>query len=319
MVKKFVAIKTSLLLAMLIISIFTALSFNASARIFKIEPIISVTHEKPTEKVIPKGGVLNINLSTSFTLTGIGSTLVQKRGLLKDSAITITLDVSTDYDWADVSITNSPATLKVSEPDTKWYSEIQLAVTEKAPAFILGKVTVTARSSRLDGLVFFIEEITETFEVPFEVGYWGATSIDLTADTFEVAPYNTTKIPMNIKNLGNGITQVHLEIIESPVNWNISLPDSIILEPFEGEKTVFLEVITDHEFEEETIKIKTIAHYLGQPNLQGHSEIITFTIKNDGSYKDPSNDTFEIDTTMLAIMLLIILVIILIVVFIKRK
>jgi hypothetical protein len=321
MAKKFMAIKTSFVLAMLIMSMFAALSFSASARIFKIEPILNFEYDTPTENVIPMGDVLTINISTSFSLSGVGANFVQKRSLLKNSEIIIKLNVSTDNDWVYANIIDPLATLRVSQAGETWESTLQISVSEEAPAFTLDKVTVTATSSNLAGFLFNIEEKTEIFEVPFEIGYWGVVSYNACdGNYFEVTPYNITRIPINIKNLGNGATVVNLEVVESPENWNISIPSSIILQPFEEEEQqVFLEVLTDHTFDEETIQIKTTSHYLGSPNLQGTSEILTFDIINDGSYKEPS-DGFEINIVILAIILVLLIIFIMVVViFIKRK
>ncbi|MDG6219526.1 MAG: hypothetical protein QCI00_08815, partial [Candidatus Thermoplasmatota archaeon] len=293
MAKKFVAIKTTLILAVIIISIFNALSFTASARIFKVEPIITVTHDRTTENVIPISGVLDINLSTSFTLTGIGATWVQTSSLLKDSAITVTLDVSTSHDWVDVSITNSPATLKINEPGTKWRSNIQLTVTEKAPAFTLGKVTVTARSSRLAGLGFIIEEKIETFEVPFEIGYWGVVSINPAGNFKEISPLESAVFPIELNNVGNGVTYVAIEPIgEIPSGWVISSPSSRILQSDDiagqdGHKsTIYLTIKPPFDFgihnKRETFKVRFTTHLLGRPDLPGQGETITFTVQSVG-------------------------------------
>ncbi|MDG6219070.1 MAG: hypothetical protein QCI00_06480, partial [Candidatus Thermoplasmatota archaeon] len=290
-----------------------------SARIFPIEPVITVTHDTIKENVIPDKG-LDINLSTSFTLTGFGATFVQTRSLLKDDPIIIGLNVSTDHDWADASITNSPAVLKINEPGTTWHSNVQVTVTEQAPAFTLGKVTVTAKSNSIPGLVFIIGEKIERFEVPFEVGYYPLLKTKLEdGASYEVAPYNLTKIPITIKNLGNGDTNVTLNIIEEPENWNVSLPHSVIIKAFEGEEQVFLEVLTDHDFEEETIKIQTMPTYSGRPDVQGQAEGITLTIINDGSYIEPSEETFQIDGTIIAIVLLVIILTVVGILFFMKK
>jgi hypothetical protein len=294
MAKKFLAIKTSLILAILIISLFAALSFNASARFLRTTPIITVTHDRTTENVIPISGVLNINLSTSFSLTGIGANFVQYQSLLKDSAITITLDVSTEHDWVDASITNSPATLKVNEPGKTWRSEIQLTVTEKAPAFTLGKVTVTATSSKLAGIGVVIEERTETFEIPFEIGYWGVVSINPTEGNFkEIGPRSEAAFPVELYNVGNGVTYIAIEPIDPiPSGWVISGPSSRILQSDDiagqegARSTIFMTIKPPFDFgvhnKRETFKVRFTTHLLGRPDLPGQSEVVTLTVQSVG-------------------------------------
>lgn len=321
MKKELKIIHFTLLIGIIFFGISLSITPSVSARIFPIEPVITVTHERPTEPVIPLSEVLNINLSTSVTLSGSGANFVQTRSLLKDNQMIIGLNVSTEHDWADVSITNSPAVLKINEPGTIWPSTVQVTVSEQAPAFTLGKVTVTAKSDSITGFIFTIEEKIERFEIPFEVGYWGVIETTLEDGHFyELAPYNLTKIPITIKNVGNGDTNVFLNVKEEPENWNVSLPHSVTLEAFEGkDQVLFLEIVTDHDFEEETIKIQTMPSYVGSPDVQGKTEVITLTIINDGSYIEPSEETFQIDGTIIAIVLLVIIIVVLgILIFMKK-
>jgi hypothetical protein len=295
MTKHFKVVKTTLITGVILVSLFTAFIPSSLAGIINVEPLMIVTHDRAEENVIPKSGVLEVNLSVTLALTGIGVGFVESYSLLKNSDLEITLEVEEDYDWIDASVTNSPAKIKIGESGTPYTSaRLSLTVTEKAPAFTLGKVKIIATSSRLRGLLFNIAEKTEIFEVPFEVGYWPVVNYELPKGNFiEIGPLDTADFPIEIDNLGNGVTYVAIEIVEIPVgDWSVSVPSSVTLRSDanageEGTKaTVHLSIKPPYGFgfhnERRTFKVKFTPQYLGNPNLLGQSEIITFNVQNVG-------------------------------------
>ncbi len=298
MTKSLKRIKTGIIIGIFIVSIFAAFTSNASAGFINVKPIINVRHDRAEENVIPKSGVLEIDLKTTFTLTGVGATFVQSASssLLKNSAVTISLQVENNHDWVDASITNQPAKLKINEPGTEWSSSLQLTVTEKAPAFTLGKVRIVATLSELSGILFNIEEKTEVFEVPFEVGYWPVIKYELPEGNFkETGPLDTVDFPVKLKNLGNGVTHVKIEPINFPgEEWTVSVPSSITLKSDDlvgeqnTEATIHVTVKPPYGFgfhnDRTNFKVKFTPIYLGsnESALTGDTEIITFNVQSVG-------------------------------------
>ena len=169
-----------------------------------------------------------------------------------------------------------------------------LTVTEKAPAFTLGKVTIIATSTSLKGLLFNLQETTEVFEVPFEIGYWSVVNYELKEGNFkEVGPLDTAVFPIELKNLGNGVTYVSIEPIDSlEEGWTVSVPSSVTLksDDIAGQEgtstTVRLTIKPPYDFgfhnDRKTFKVRFTPSYLGNPNLAGQSEVITFNIQSIG-------------------------------------
>ena len=280
-------------MGILLVSIFAIFATNTSAGFVKVEPLISVTHPRADENVIPKSGVLDIPLNTSFELTGIGAGFVETSSLLRDSSVTITLKVEEKNDWIDASITNSPAIIKIGGAARPWASRLSLTVTEKAPAFSLGVVRISATSSELPGLFFNIAEKIQYFEVPFEVGYWPVVNYEIPEGNFkEIGPLDTADFPIELGNLGNGITYVSIEIVEMPGNdWSVSVPSSVTLGSGvygeEGSKaSVHLTIKPPYGFgfhnERKTFKVKFTPQYLGRPDLVGQSETMIFNVQSVG-------------------------------------
>ncbi len=309
-------IKKSMLMILVIFSgILLSCTPTVSAGLIDVEPVINVTYRTTDELAIPQNNALNITLITSISFNGIGANFVQNSpfSLLKDSSVTIELLLEEDYEWATARLTNTPAEIKISENESYWISTLQISVTEKAPAFTLGKIKIIANSSKVQGLLFDIGEKTAEVEIPFEVGYSSVVTYDLPEGNFrEIAPYNTTKIPINITNLGNGATNLQIELVESPENFIIDLPTSITLDAFDGKEQIFLEITAgNHEFENKQIKINCTSNYLGSPILRGATTTLTFNVQNDGSYEEPSDeDGIKIDASIISIIVLAIIMIV---------
>ena len=77
MKKNFRSAKTGVILGLILISMFVAIVPNASAGILKINPSLSVQHTRPDDNIIPKSGLLIINLTINAIPTGIGATFLQ--------------------------------------------------------------------------------------------------------------------------------------------------------------------------------------------------------------------------------------------------
>jgi len=296
MTKRLKCVKTSLIMAVLLFSIFAVFAPSSSAKLLTVSPLITITHDK-ADNIIPRSGTLEINLSVSLVLSGIGSTYVETRSLLASSPISITLEVEEQYDWIDASISNSNAEIKISETGKAWEaSRVTLTVTEKAPAFTLGKVKIIAKSQKLSGILFEIESVTATADVPFEVGYWPVVNFELPEGNFkEIGPLDTADFPIEINNLANGMTDVRIEVLDGPEgDWVVSLPSSVKLSDFLTEErkksTIHLTIKPPFGFgfhnDRASFKIKFTPQYfganVGRPELMGQPEIIQFNVQSIG-------------------------------------
>lgn len=297
MAKKFRAIKTTLILMILIVSIFTALTFSASARIFKIDPIITISPGR-AENVIPRSGVLDIDVTVAVSLSGFGASFVSgDRSVIKDSAIAIQLSATTAHDWIQATIVNSLLEVRVGDVGSEraiLHTRVQLTVTEKAPAFTMGEVIITAKTNRIPGIGFVIEEKTYIETVPFEIGYWGVVSISSPKGNFiEIGPLDSAVFPIDIINLGNAVTRILIEPIgDIPEGWVVSVPATDIIPSddvagSQGARTrVYLTIKPPFDFgihnQRQSFKVSFITHYIGQPHLRGESQTELFTVQSVG-------------------------------------
>lgn len=319
MKEKFRILKTVFIFGLVFFSIFAIITPNTSAGIIKIKPLITVTYPSSSENVIPNSGVLLIELSTTFQLMGIGATAVKSYSLLKDTSISIELKVEGKENWIDASIDNPLVSMTLQDTLPK-PSTLKITVTENAPAFSLGKVTISATSKEQPGLLFNIAKETYYFDVSFIVGYWPVVSYQMPkGNLMEIGPLDTADFEIELENLGNGITYVGIEPIEIPQgDWSINIASSVTLaSPVQNKAgakaTVHLIIKPPYGFgfhnERETFKVRLTPQYLGRPDLRGQEEIITFNVQNIGMSPGAG---FEIP------LIVIILVIIAIVIYFYR-
>ncbi len=292
MKKNFRTVKTGIIFGVLLFSLFAVFIPSSSAGPVKIKPLINVTYPTAEENLIPLSGALEIPLYTTFALTGPLASIVEKRSLLKNTAIQIELKVVSTEDWCEASISNHlvQLTLGYTEP---FQSTLIVTVTENAPAFAQGIVKISATSKEQPSLLFSIAEETFEFDVSFIIGYWSVVSYQMPKGTLmEVGPLDTADFEIEIENLGNGPTYVAIEIIDIPEgDWSINIASSVQLSSavYGGEgttKTVHLIVKPPYGFgfhnERENFKVKFTPYFLGRADLVGQEEIITFNVQNIG-------------------------------------
>ena len=178
--------------------------------------------------------------------------------------------------------------------DTEPFStSVIITVTEKAPAFKQGKVTIRATSDERSSLFFKINKYVNTYTVPFEVGYWPVVNCRSKGGNFkEIGPLDTAKFEIEIENFGNGPTYVDCEIIDMPEGeWTANIDSrvtlgSAALESANTKATIHLVVKPPYGFgfhkDIENIRVKFTPSYVGKPEFVGTEEIKTFTVQSVG-------------------------------------
>jgi hypothetical protein len=284
-------VKTGIIFGILLMSLFIAFVPTTSAGIVSVPPLINVTYPAQEENIVPNGGVLEIPLSTTFTLTGFWASFAEN-GILKSSVVQIELKVIEKPDWCEASISNPLAQLKIGQVDP-YQSRLTLTVNENAPAFQQGTVRISATSKITKGLFFNIGSETVEFDISFIIGYWCVVTYELPQGTLvEVGPLDTADFQIDIQNIGNGPTYVGIEILDIPKDdWSVSVASSVqlaspVYEAGGTEKTVHLKIKPPYGFgfhnERRSFRVRFTPYYLGLTGLVGQPETITFNVQNIG-------------------------------------
>jgi len=285
------SVKTGIIFGTLLLSLFIAFLPTTSAGFLNVPPLINVTYPIQNENVIPNSGVLDIPLSTTFTLTGPWASAAEK-GLLGTTVVQIELKVIQKPDWCTASISNPLAQIKVGQPEP-YPSTLTVTVNENAPAFQQGVVRISATSKIQRSVLFNIGEETVEFDISFIIGYWSVVSYDMPDGTLvEVGPLDTADFQIDIENIGNGPTYVGIEIVDIPEDeWSVNIASSVQLAAavYQGggtKKTVHLKIKPPYGFgfhnDRKTFGVKFTPSYLGKPELIGQTETIYFNVQNIG-------------------------------------
>lgn len=321
----FQTFKTRIFFAIILLSIFIAFIPSVSAGFINVDPLITVTYSPIEENLIPNSGVLDIPLSTYFTLTGRFAKFVEQRSRLKDTPVNIELKIFKTEEWCIANISNPDVQLTPQQTEP-FISRLSVSVTEEAPAFTQGVVTISATSKLQSGIIFNIAEQTVEFDVSFVNGYWSAVSYHLPeGNNFKIGPYDTAHFPVDIENNGNGPTFVKIELLDYPKEkWTIDIVSNVSLSsPIDtGEdtsKTVNLlikpKMSPDWNKETKTFGVKFTPWYLGMPDLKGQEEIIYFNVQKIGSL----NNLEDTENNFLIIIITVIILVIIISTIIRRK
>ena len=292
MTKNFRTVKTGIIFGILLFSLLAVFASNASAALIKVEPLIIIESTPAEENVIPNSGVIIVELKVYFKLTGAFGPSVETRSLLKGTTIGIHLEVEETDPWIDANLKDDLVMMRIGD-DTPYSTSVQITVTEQAPAFKQGEVKIRATSPSLSSLLFTIKEHSNTFKVPFVVGYWPVVDYTAVRGNFmEIGPLDTADFEIEIENLGNGPTYVAIEIVEMPEGeWSANIDSSVILSSavYGGEgtkKTVHLVIKPPFGFgfhkDIENFKVKFSPSYLGQAQLVGQIEPKTFSVQSVG-------------------------------------
>jgi hypothetical protein len=285
-------------------------------KLFAAPPLIIIEYEPQEENVMPNSEVFEIPLEVSCTLSGPFRKWQTR--WLRDRPIEIELSILEKPEWCYANITNPTIDVVVDDTEPS-KTGITLTITEKAPAFQQGTIKIRATNKELSGIFFTRVPKTEyDYDISFEIGYWPMLNYSTNNTEMEIPPLNETYIPIKIKNLGNGVTKVLIEIEEVPEKWNVTYPTSVTLASAisgQGNETeINIKVKPPKDFSTRTINVSLTSHYLGNPEIEGQTGNLQIVLKNDGSLKGEG-----FDITLLIIIIVVIFLLVIVSIFLKQK
>jgi hypothetical protein len=321
MKKNLRTVKTTIIIGILLISVFSIMipvsSVKAQASLFGYASVVDITWIDANESsvVIKPHELKSFKLNVAYSITrGPFGRLIYSLFYTGRRA-DIKLEIIDYPDWSNVYLPTNTITIPLQTNPTKMVEKsitIMIGVAEDAPAFMEGIITIRATVAKIG----FIDGFSKEVQIPFKPDYSPKLNIvPLLGDKIKISPYNESKIPIDIQNLGNGRTRVIAEIENASENMNVSIENTII---DVGEtKQIFLTVIADHKFDVESIKLKFTPAWSENPDLKGESSSFILSFINDGSYKEDLG--FKIDITMIITVIVIIILIIISILLLKRR
>lgn len=296
MKKNLRTVKTTIVFGLLLVSIFAVFGSNASAGIVKVNSALQVTFDEEDTKqvVVPNTEFIGIGIDVYFEIYGVGAGWVADSSLLSESDSQVDLKVVSAPEWCTATITPPTVLLDLGTSFTNpKRATVFVSVDETAPAFTQGKIVVNAHSAKLDGLLFSITEKSLDIEIPFNVGYSPAISVNTPEGTFmEVGPMDTAEFRIDISNLGNAKTEVLCQVLGVPDGWsaniitNVVLGSAVIGSEGDTTQTIYFKIKPPYGFgyhnDRQQISVKLTPSYLWDPTLEGKEYQIDFVVQSRG-------------------------------------
>jgi len=270
------------------------------------------------------GESYQIPLDIKYQITGPLSFLHEK--ILKNKNANIEISVESSVNWASATITPDKLEANITSNSQNVIIKpiVSISLSEDAYANEQCKIIIKAKIEKIKGplnlFTYVLESENITSSIAVIVGYVPKINVEPDFTEKEIPPLNTTNIPINITNIGNGKSNVNIKLLNSSDHLNVSLPDSIILE-VEESKQIIVKVKPDKKFNLEYLNISFTPSYYEEPNNQyytGNPTNLSFILENDGSYKKES-DFNSLDITIILICSIIIIIILGIFYLLKKK
>jgi hypothetical protein len=278
--------------------------------------------EDTVEPIRPNVESRVVDLSIRYKVTrGVGffSNFIYE--LCKGRKVEIKFEIINIPNWCAATLNSDTLITSISDEWQELSISLMITVSEDAPAHMMSTVRIRASLDDIEGpfgLLTWINGFDDQYAIAFEPAYLGLIqTVYPLEDQIVIRPYNETKIPINITNLGNGRTKIVAEVINCSKSWDVAIEDPIILD-VEETKKIYLTVKADHKFKEESIKLKFTPKFAPDLSEIGESQYATLLFINDGSYKE-EEPVFKLDTLTIALIIGIILLLIGILIVIKKR
>ncbi len=188
--------------------------------------------------------------------------------------------------WCTATLDKDNVSIEITDEFTEAKAKVTILVAEDAPAFETADLKIIAEFKNED---WRIGESSNDTTISIEIGYVPKITFESEQITKVIPPLNETTIPINITNLGNGKTTVRAVIINSPINFNISIDSEVTIEVGKEKALNLIVKSTDKNFDNETITIQFTPVSYDDSSLEGETYQISVTLVNDGSLEEDGN------------------------------
>ena len=321
MKKHFRKLKTTLIIGLLLITVFTALIPTSSAGIIgsllglKTNVIMNYDAIGANEKVVPLSGEITINLSFETQIEGILARFVAN--ILSQNSVQVSVDLTVEDapSWATARVSPNVVTAPISSSwvETAQESYIHVSFKDDAPAHEVAIFTIKMHAS-VPGGIFNIRDYTTTATVSFTPSY--LPIIDATPkETYkEITPGEIAVFDIELENLGNAETEYLFKVVPPiPDGWSASIVSSTkVGSELQGDnprKTVQLFVQPPFNFgyhnDRKDITITVMGRYYagGVGVLETDEYELIFTVQNRGF----STPGFEVAGVLAALVVIILI------------
>jgi len=315
--KNFRTLKATLMMGIMLISIFIIFAPSSSAALFTFNQDLDMSYDLGDyDRVTPLKG-FSIDLNVKYQFNG----LFLKEGiselLSSNQKAQVTIHVGDTDPWVTAVVMPSPTIFCDFQTEFKEISPRQLYVkfTEDAPAGRTVKIPITLEAKGIQ--LPFIEvkkRVQEGFEIAFDTKFLPIIDAQTNQKYVEVTPGNVATFDTNLINSGNAETEFIFSTKDVPEGWIVSYPSKALVSSSNsgGEKTISIQITPPYQFgwHDETKRI-TVEYYgryfAGGDEMTSEPYELILIVRNRGF----SISAFEFGIIVVIIALIIIALLIL--------
>lgn len=288
--KNFKSVKATLIMGILLVSLFVAVSPKTSAGIaVNLQSYVTVDWKTGVPKVTPRGDPQTFDLDITYGVSsgGLAKTLSKfLNGIYGGDQVIIKLDIVDSSPWCTASLPQDTITTEVPEPGkTKGNltARVTIQANLDAPAYAFGSIVLKVSVPKIGLIESFEKEIDLNFN-PLYLPLIDAQPTETNTKT--IGPMDTAVFPIEVNNMANARTKVFLEVVNVPEGWIAVVTDEITLDENGGKGIAYLTVKPPkgfgYHYEEANIRVQMTPARAEDISDRGEPQYLTFVVENRG-------------------------------------
>jgi len=307
--KKFHKIKIFLISVMILCSSLLVICPITSSlpldTIYECEPIFLIEYNRTLlqEPIIPLAKARVIPIQVKAKIKGAAADIVAKG--IGNIVIYVNPYVEDLPEGCHASISPPLLLLRVSTEFESQNANISIVIDQKLPALTEKQLTIRLISKSLKGKATVVKAGNFTQKIPFTIGYYPQLDISTpNGNVKDIHPDETVSFPIELENLGNGITNVTSEVIDIPEGWSARIISTTFGTAVLGDntkETLYLEINPPINFgyheDQAVIKVSITPSYYKNSTYTGEPVYLSFIVQSQGF----STPGFEMITLLFAL------------------
>jgi len=311
MTKNFKTVEASIVMGILLASVFTAIVPTTSAGILvNLSSYVDVSWggNETTKPIVPRGEMrqLTLNLRYGVNRGALPSQLLFM--LYQGRQVNIKLETLETPTWCTATLKSGTITTVVSSEEKELSTVLTLRVDENAPAFGAGYVKIKASVYKIGA----IDGYSQEFTLEFTPAYLPMINAQLPdGNTKNIGPMDTAVFPIEISNMGNARTTVFFKIENVPKDWIAVVTDEITLDEGKGSKGIAYLTIKPpkgfgYHYDEQSIIVTMTPARAEDLTNQGESKTVTVIVESRG-FSTPGFESVLFIGALLAVVVLLMM------------
>jgi hypothetical protein len=270
-------------------------------KIYECTPLLIVEYDKSIleNPIIPFDDPTIIPVTVKAKIIGPADDIIEE--FIGGGGVNLIVDLSIAKvpDGCHASLTPTIVQFPVSKEYETTNATLKLTINQYLPVKAQKNVVIQMNSRRLGRGSTLVHKGNISQEVPFEVGYYPQLSFAyVDGNVRDIEPDKTAGFTFEIKNWGNGVTDVISEVSNLPDGWTAEIVRNTILgTEFGGDnskKTISFKVKPPIDFgyheDRAIIKVSMTPYSRANPEDKGEPHYLYFIVQSKG-FSTPGFET----------------------------